>query len=142
MARSSKAHRDMNKFLSATGVRGIIALARSNLGVKDQAFDFDHDLIGCQNGVLNLRTGELSKQPGSIVTRRIAAVYDLDVKRPEFLKFLNEIFKGDQEVISNSAALHGLHLTRRSAGTVSVRMHRQRTQRQVNFPQHPWKING
>ena len=93
-------HRDMNKFLSATGVRGIIALARSNLGVKDQEFDSDHDLIGCQNGVLNLRTGELSQQPGSIVTRRIAAVYDPNAKCPQFLKFLNEIFKGDQEVIS------------------------------------------
>jgi putative DNA primase/helicase len=68
--RNSVDPRDTEKFRSVNGIRGIVALAKTKLGVKGDEFDSDPDLVGCQNGVLNLATGELLQDAGSIVTRR------------------------------------------------------------------------
>ena len=45
----------LKKFRSASGVRGIVNLARPQLIRDARSFDTDHTLLGLQNGVLDLK---------------------------------------------------------------------------------------
>jgi putative DNA primase/helicase len=91
---------ELTTFQSSGKVTGIVRLSRSLLKVAGTEFDTDNDLLGCQNGVLDLRTGQLLKAPETVVTKRIATVYDPEAKCPQFLKFLEVIFEGNREVIN------------------------------------------
>ncbi len=90
---------ELGKFTSARGIKNIMTLAKSELGVAGDDFDENDDLVGCRNGVLDLSTGEFSEHPNGIVTRRIGAIYDPDAECPTFRRFLTEIFDGDKEMI-------------------------------------------
>ena len=92
--------RDIGKFFSSSGSKAIISLARSKFGVDGEDFDSDDDLLGCQNGVVNLSGDELTQHPGAAVTRRVAVPYDPRAECPLFLRFLNDIFEGKQDVIA------------------------------------------
>ena len=57
-------------------------------------------LINLKNCVLNIGKREMIKHsPNYFFTNKLAHNYDRDAKCPEFMKFLNFIFSGDQELI-------------------------------------------
>lgn len=91
--------RDLQKYFSASGSKAILSLAKGKLGVHLDKLDNDPDLVGCKNGVVDLRTDELLHSTDAIVTRKLATYYDPDAKCPQFIKFLDEIFEDNQEII-------------------------------------------
>jgi len=75
-------------------VRNAIAVASHTPGVATTAEQVDSDptLIGCQNGVLNLKTGEFSDfQKEHLVTRRLATAFDPAAKAPNFERFMEKV---------------------------------------------------
>lgn len=69
----------------------MIALAQSEPTIAAHATDFDRDpwLLNVQNGILDLRTGELSPHdPGAMCTQIAGASYDPGATCPTWLTFL------------------------------------------------------
>lgn len=70
-------------------------------------------LLGTPNGVLNLGTGEVSKEGMAPygVTLQTAVTYDREADRSNWMRFLNEVFNGDQELIEYLQLALGYSLT-------------------------------
>lgn len=93
--------RSARRFLSADGVKGILAVLRDHAGVLvgDDAFDSNPDLLGLSDGVLDLMTGNLLVgSPTTMVTKHLALPNPTDAPTPtRWLQFLEEVLP-DKEV--------------------------------------------
>jgi putative DNA primase/helicase len=79
-----------------------LALARAERPIADTGtrWDTEPDLLGCPNGVLDLREGRL--RPGrqtDRLTMSTAVPFDPDAKAPRFEKFLLEVFSDDADLV-------------------------------------------
>lgn len=65
-----------------------------------EEFDCYNDYLNCQNGIINLRTGELLPHDSNFMMSRISyAEYDNSGKQPEmWLSFLNDVTNGDTDL--------------------------------------------
>ena len=91
-----------------------IAMATSDerVFVSSDEVDMDRDLFCCENGMVDLRTGEISEHSSSkMITRRTSVSYTPEADCPLWLKFLNDIFCGDQELINYIQAAIGYSMT-------------------------------
>jgi putative DNA primase/helicase len=87
----------------AARLHAMTDLARSEPGVPiaPQALDADPSLLGVQNGVIDLRTGEFREaRRGDVIIKRTSVAYDTDAKCSEWLTFLDRIMSGDRELIA------------------------------------------
>ena len=92
----------------------LIQIARSQPPLADAGDGWDADpwLLGVRNGVLNLRTGELT--PGSPEDRitKIAPVrYDAAAKAPRWERFVGEVFRSHPELAGYIQRCLGYTLT-------------------------------
>ncbi len=79
-----------------------IALTRAAIPITDNGDDWDSDnfLLSCPNGILDLKTGKLRKgKPEDRITMSTNTEYKPDAKCPRWELFIDEIFKGDKEII-------------------------------------------
>ena len=62
------------------------------IAMRTEDVDADPSIIGCKNGILNLKTGRFTPFiPEKLVTRRLHVRYDPDAKAPNFIKFLERV---------------------------------------------------
>ncbi|MBI2859183.1 MAG: bifunctional DNA primase/polymerase [Chloroflexi bacterium] len=78
------------------------AIAQSLFPVADSGEHWDNDpwLLGCGNGIIDLKRGEL--KPGKQsdrITMTTGIDFDPNAKCPRWQQFLNEVFNGDQALI-------------------------------------------
>lgn len=80
-------------------VRGVVGLLADKEGVTTPIGEFnnlDH-LLNCANGVVNLRTGELSPHdPNQLFTYCLATAYDPAADQSPWLEFLNQVTEGPE----------------------------------------------
>ncbi len=79
---------------SSSGVAGALNLASTEEGIVVTPDDLDADpfLVNCPNGVLDLRTGELSAHdPALLLIKMTGAPYDPAAVGPAFMKFLDRV---------------------------------------------------
>jgi len=79
-----------------------------------QAGELDRDnfKIGVRNGVVNLRSGQLiPPQPADLITKRTNINYFENAPCPRWIQFLDEIFGGNQDLISYIKRAVGYMLT-------------------------------
>lgn len=91
-----------------------IALARSEPGIAILPDELDSDpwLLNAENGTIDLRTGELREHRREDLITKIAPVqYDPDAQAPRFGAFLQEVFDGDEDLISFVRRFAGYSLT-------------------------------
>lgn len=94
---------------SASGVKGALTLAGTHerLALRPEDLDTDPYLLNVQNGILDLRTGELSPHdPGRHLTKVAGAAYDPAAPGVEFGKFLARV-QPDPEMRTFLARLLG-----------------------------------
>ena len=99
----SFAFRSMN----ARAITAMVDLARGIQGIPldHEELDADPYLLGCANGVVDLKTGELRPaEPADLMTRQCPVEYDPDAEAPRWQQALQEWFP-DPEV---RAYLHRL----------------------------------
>lgn len=85
---------------SRPSIENMLNLASKELSISIEAFDRDNTKVNCLNGIVNLETGEIEgHSPERLVMKRAEVQYNTDAKRDVFLKFLNDIFLGNQELI-------------------------------------------
>lgn len=80
---------------SATSIRSMIHLAKSELGITVSAKEFDTKLdeLNTPTGVVNLTTGEMRASDRlDYLTKRTSIGFDPSAECPRWLKFLDEIF--------------------------------------------------
>jgi putative DNA primase/helicase len=83
-------------------INGMVEMAKSEIEVVVDPDDLDKDgiLLNCQNGTIDLKTGELLPHRKEDNITKIANVtYDRDAECPRWLQFMDEIFLGDKELI-------------------------------------------
>ena len=95
-------------------VRAMLSLASTEPEIVLAADELDADpfAFAVANGVLDLRSGELREpDPAELLTLGTEVVYDPDADCPRWLRFLDEIFAGDQELVGFVRRLLGYCLT-------------------------------
>ena len=95
-AKYLKALRDYDRFDRRQKVLGDAA---SISPLKASMMNVNTDLFNCQNGTLNLRTGELRHHlPYDYITKISNVTYDPDVISEDFGAFMHDITCGDREL--------------------------------------------
>ena len=92
----------------------MLDLAKSEPGVPESltTFDADQYVLNCWNGVLDLRTGQLSAHDPSRMLSKITRVeYRAGAFCPLWLKFLDRIMRGDMAMIDFLQRAAGYTLT-------------------------------
>lgn len=117
-ARDDKHREKIMKFASNSEnlnrIRNMISAARSEHEIHISSNDFDTDpwFLNCQNGVIDLRTGELiSHDPSYFMTKSLPVGYDTNAGCPRWEQFLHEIMGGDQEMTDYLQRVIGYSLT-------------------------------
>ncbi len=78
-----------------------IAASLKPVAMTGDEWDPDPWLLGCDNGVVDLRTGILRLgSPDDLVTRSTGLVYDPATTCPRWERFLTEVFDGDAELVT------------------------------------------
>jgi putative DNA primase/helicase len=83
-------------------VRAMVTLASTEPGIVLAADELDRDpfLLACANGVIDLRTGTLRPHdPANLISLGTDVPFNPDATCSRWLRFLREIFAGDQELI-------------------------------------------
>jgi P4 family phage/plasmid primase-like protien len=99
---------------AAFKIKAAITLTESEKSIRLVANDFDsHDwLLTCDNGTLDLRTGQLGPSSRTdLLTRAINVSYNPTAKCPIFLSFLDQIFVGNTAMIAYIQRVMGYALT-------------------------------
>ncbi|MDZ4698560.1 MAG: phage/plasmid primase, P4 family [Rhodothermales bacterium] len=87
----------------AARINAMIALARSEAGVAVVPKQLDQApyLLTVQNGTVDLRTGEIKPHDqADLITKLAPVAYRPDAPRERWLRFLNDVFAGDADLIA------------------------------------------
>ena len=91
-----------NRTMSSKNKEAMIKECQHLEGIPGKPDDFDiyTDYVNCQNGIVNLRNGELIPHDSNFMMSKITyAEYDPSDKKPElWLSFLNDITSGDKDL--------------------------------------------
>jgi len=86
--------------------------AQSELPVRVEEFDADPFALNCDNGILDLRTGELCPHNRKAMHTKLSPVaYDPAATAPKWMAFLDRIFDGDASLIGFVQKAVGYSLT-------------------------------
>ena len=99
---------------SEAKINAMIGLARSepSIPIVPEQLDADPWALNCQNGTVDLRTGELrSHDPGDLITKISPVPYQRDAEAPRFLAFLDRVMGGDPDLIAFIGRAVGYSLT-------------------------------
>jgi putative DNA primase/helicase len=106
------------RFVQSTGTKrridAIIGLARSEPGINVSQADFDTHpwLLNVENGVLDLRSGELLlHDPALRLTQLAAVTYDPEARSELWERFMREVTSGDEQIENFLQQSFGLALT-------------------------------
>lgn len=93
-------------------IEAALGLAASLLAIKPERLDHDPMLLGCPNGVLDLRTGRLrDHRRDDFITKRVGAPYDPKATAPTWSRFLARIFRQYPDTAAYMRRLAGYWLT-------------------------------
>lgn len=98
MKRAKAIHRDTVKGKSEKAIKSMVELTKSDIPVSTSQLDSDPFLMNCQNGVIDLRTGELLPHKADLYMTQIAKANYVPGKKFElFGEFMKLITCGDAE---------------------------------------------
>lgn len=100
---------------SAGRLKAVVELAKSEqpFPISHESLDADPWLLNCENGILDLTTGDLlPHEPGRLMTLTTGVEYppEAGVDAPVWTAFLERIFDGDAELIRFVQRLAGVSL--------------------------------
>ena len=103
----------------AAGLR--ITASMKPAATSGDAWDLDPWILGCENGLVDLRTGALRVgRPADMVSRSTRLDYDPRATCPRWDRFLQEVFAADEELIGWFAKLIGASLVGTSKELLAV----------------------
>jgi putative DNA primase/helicase len=89
-----------------------LAQSEPGIPVVPDNLDADHWLLNVKNGTLDLKTGKVRPhQREDLVTKLVPAAFDPEAKCPHWLRFLDRVLDGDQELVGYLQRVVGYALT-------------------------------
>lgn len=105
-------HRHANNIGNVSKQKAMLKQAAIQRPVSLNDFDSDNNLFSCQNGTINLKTGELSPHRREDYVSKISPCEFISESKPEvFLQFLNKIFNNDTGMLNYLQKVLGYFLT-------------------------------
>jgi len=96
---------------SRSGRRNMLELVKGELSLPFSKIDDNKDLIGCQNGVVDLQSQTLlPPNRDNFVVSKMAVSFDPEAMAPRFLRFIEEITNGDKQVATYLQCVFGMML--------------------------------
>lgn len=108
------------------GIEAVIKEVQALPGVAVAASDLDAhpDLLACNNGTVNLRTGDLKDaDPADLLTMALSVDYDPSADAPRWELFLNECFPSAPEMVSYLQRLTGYGISGHATEQSYVLLH-------------------
>ena len=107
------AYSPLKSCLTRTRINAVTELSRAQIYVQSNTLDDNRDLAGCFDGyVLDLNTGSMiSDGVNSVVTKKLGTNFISGSTCPEWIKFLQQIFDEDLELITFIQRAVGYSLT-------------------------------
>lgn len=79
--------------------RAMLLEVQDRVSMQNSAWDADPMLLGCQNGIVDLRVGELiGAYPEYFISKAVAAPFDSEARAPRWEKALREWFPDQPEM--------------------------------------------
>jgi P4 family phage/plasmid primase-like protien len=98
----------------AAAMENVVKVARRILAVEPTVFDTDAHLLNAQNGVVDLRTGQLGPHdPALMMTRLAGAAYDPAARHPDVICVFGCVAQGD---VTSMKMLLGVAATGHTGG--------------------------
>ncbi len=115
-----KLQRNINKFANVMPFKRILESARAKSVIQKSKFNSDPHKLSVGNGTIDLKTGKLEKHnPTDYITLHTDVNYYPNYCQPRmFLRFLNQIFKGDTKLINYFQRVMGYCITGDTAAQV------------------------
>ena len=87
----------------------LAAAGENSLGISGDEWDSQKDILACENGVFDLKTGKFRKNTPKDYIKTMAPVefLGLDVPAPEFNKFLNTSLNNNKDLVKFIQRLFG-----------------------------------
>ena len=102
----------MQKLQLRKNRKTMIEDAKSVYAVPHSVFDKNNDLFNCQNGTLNLTTGEFRPHsPADFITLISGITYDPNATCPRWTQFISEVMMNDSDLASYLQKALGYALT-------------------------------
>ena len=93
---------------SKHGINSMVESAKRMVPVHPLEFDMDPYRFNVLNGTINLKTGRLgSHRRQHRITKRADVIFDPAARCPSWLGFLNDIYKGNENLIDFTKRLFG-----------------------------------
>ena len=93
-------------------ISNLLKLAQSHRAIAAEQLDTDPWLLNCQNGTLDLKTGELRQHDlNDLITRILPVDHNLNAECPTWERFLQEITDNDSELVNYLKRVVGYALT-------------------------------
>jgi putative DNA primase/helicase len=93
-------------------IEAMIDLARHEVPITPQQLDISPWLFNCQNGTIDLHTGELRKHnPAERLSKISPVAFDPGARCPTWIAFLGRIFAGDEGLVTFMQRVIGYSLT-------------------------------
>lgn len=101
--------KDAMKAKFERAIKSMIELAKDELPIESNEFDQDYYLLNCQNGIVDLRTGELLEHnPKYYITKIAYANFTPGKKFERFGEFMRDITCGDAELANYFKQIIGM----------------------------------
>lgn len=82
-------------------IRSMLSLSKHALSVSMAEFDTDPYVLNCENGLVDLKSGQLQERTSQDLVMKIAnAKFSPDAKCDRWKQFISEIFCGDEELMA------------------------------------------
>jgi len=103
---------NLSQFESVSRLENIAKFASTSRSVPSSDFDTDLFLLVTPNVWIDLKTGQFqTPSPKILVSKSISVSYDHAANCPNFLKFVDDVFESDQELIGFVQRAIGYSLT-------------------------------
>jgi len=100
------------KLGSHSKIKAMLELSKSGVAVTQDVFDTGRYLLNCENGTIDLKTGQLlPHRREDYITRMVPIAYDPKAVCPKWTAFLNTIFAGSDTTIAFVQKAVGYSLT-------------------------------
>jgi putative DNA primase/helicase len=97
---------------SKDGIKNMIQLSKSEVALYPDQLDRDPWLFNVQNGTLDLRSAEIREhRREDFITKLAPVTYDPNADCPKWMKFLDDIFGANEELIGYIQRLVGYCIT-------------------------------
>lgn len=107
-----KATSNLKKIHTDQGINSMINCSKALFGASVDSFDKNAQLFNCQNGTYDLNQNIFHEFRQTDLLTKVSGVnYDTHATAPRWLKFLDEIFLGDVELIAYIQRVIGYSMT-------------------------------